>query len=83
MDFVSFDPYKNQYEGIEKSQGKKYDVLVVFQIMPPPEFLENKLIYEQGVFSPCMITLLLEIMTRGRNIVALKSLISAERYMRS
>lgn len=52
VDFVSFDPYKNQYEGIEKSQGKKYDVLVVFQIMPPPEFLENKLIYEQGVFFP-------------------------------
>lgn len=52
VDFVTFDPYKNQYEGIEQTQGKKYDVLVVFQVMPPSAFLESRFVYEQGVLIP-------------------------------
>lgn len=52
VDFVSFDPYKNQYEGIEETQGKQYDILLVFQVMPPVAFLESKIAYEQGVFVP-------------------------------
>lgn len=52
VDFVSYDPYKDQYERIEETQGKKYDILLVCQIMPPLEFLESRFIYEQGVLVP-------------------------------
>ncbi len=52
VDFVSYDPYKNEYEGLKEAKGKLYDVLVVFQIMPPSEFLEGNFVYKQGVLVP-------------------------------
>lgn len=52
VDFVSFDPYKDQYEGLEAAKGKFYDVLFVFQILPSSEFLESNFVFEQGVLVP-------------------------------
>lgn len=52
VDFVSYDPYKNEYEGLKEAKGKLYDVLVVFQIMPPSEFLEGNFVYKQGILVP-------------------------------
>lgn len=52
IDFVRYDPYSDKYEGIEETQGKNYDVLLAWQIMPECAFLETKFAFEQGILFP-------------------------------
>lgn len=50
--FVSYDPYTDQYVGIEETKGKKYDILILWQIMPEMSFLISKFFFKQGVLFP-------------------------------
>ncbi len=49
---VNLNPYTNQYEGVEQAQNKKYDVLVVFQVMPELDFLTDNFVFAQKIFIP-------------------------------
>lgn len=52
IDFVSYDPYTDEYIGIEETIGRKYDVLLLWQIMPDMAFLTTNFYFEQGVLFP-------------------------------
>ncbi|MCL2050585.1 MAG: glycosyltransferase [Lachnospiraceae bacterium] len=54
VDLITFDPYKKINYGIEMAEGKAYDVLVCFQIMPRLAWLLRKwrISYKKGVFFP-------------------------------
>lgn len=52
ISFVSYDPYSDKYVGIEETKGEKYDVLLLWQIMPEMSFLVTNFSFGQGVLFP-------------------------------
>lgn len=52
VSYVSFDPYKKEYVGIEEARGQEFDVLLVFQIQLTEDFLTRNFRFKQGVFFP-------------------------------
>lgn len=51
VEFFSFDPYHKKFS-VESLKNKKSDVLVLFQIMPSIQDINNFIEYEHGVFFP-------------------------------
>lgn len=52
INFISFDPYTNSYDGLAEAQESNYDVLLTLQIMPEMDFLVENFRFEQGVVVP-------------------------------
>jgi len=50
--YVRSDMQGRVLEGIEKARGKKYDVLVLLQVMPELHSLNENFMYKQGVLIP-------------------------------
>lgn len=50
--FISYDPYEDQYIGIEEALNEEYDVLLLWQIMPQLSFLVERFNFHQGVLFP-------------------------------
>lgn len=51
VEFFSFDPYHKKFS-VESLKNKKFDVLVLFQIMPSIQDINNFIEYDHGVFFP-------------------------------
>lgn len=51
MDFFAFDLYDKK-SSFNELKNKKYDVLVLFQIMPPIRLLKKYIDFEHGIFFP-------------------------------
>lgn len=51
VDFFAFDPYDKKFS-FNELKNKKYDVLVLFQIMPPIRLLKKYIDFEHGIFFP-------------------------------
>jgi len=78
VSYVSFDPYKKEYVGIEEARGQEFDVLLVFQIQLTEGISGLNRVY----FSQCMIRLLLIRGIRGGSTDILRLLISAVHCMK-
>lgn len=51
VEFFSFDPHYEKFS-VDSLKNKKFDVLVLFQIMPSVQDISNFIEYEHGVFFP-------------------------------
>lgn len=51
VEFLSFDPSAEKFP-FKKIEGKNYDVLILFQVMPSIDKLKKYLHFEHGVFFP-------------------------------
>lgn len=52
VEYFDFDPYQDDYNVFSSLKKKKYDVLVLFQIMPEIKYLKKNVSYKKGIFFP-------------------------------
>lgn len=50
--YFNFDPYTDNYEKFKELNGSRYDVVVLFQIMPSINALKKYMQFNKGVFFP-------------------------------
>ncbi len=52
VEYFDYDPYTQTDASFSTLKGKKYDILVIFQIMPDIRLLKRNLSFNKGVFFP-------------------------------